>query len=306
MRQRLIVFHDDSVAFQQILASASAWRVSRVRTLLELERELARRSPEIVVSDAEAHGVTIEGIIRVLCDCSDTRRVLLWLSRPVPVSGVAAIVGFLGAGAVEVVNPQASQLGTVNGSAGLIETLYRLRVSRHAEQLVASSVAALGLAGTPLRRLPALLVQRPWSYRLPSEAAPALGFSCAELLGASQALGFPRSEALLFSVRAELSAALHRRGPYTWPEARETFGELHASNYRRKAKCWLAHRLGDLAGGEGATAPCPSRIRPTAERREAPPEGMTKSDKRDVRSDNLASRTSADDRASRRKLITTL
>lgn len=278
MRQRLIVFHDDSVAFQQILAAARAWRVSRVRTLLELERELARRSAEIVVSDAEAHGVTIEGIIRVLCDSSDTRRVLLWLSRPVPVGGVAAIVGFQRAGSLEVVSPQTSQLGTIDGSADLLETLYRLRISPYAEQLVASSVASLGLAGTPLRRFPTLLTRRPWSFRLPSQAAPALGLSRAGLLRASRALGFPRSQAFLFSVRAELSAALHHRGPYAWPEARETFGECQASNYRRKAKCWLAGRS---------------------------PEGMIRSDKDDVGSDNIISRRTGRDPASGRELIKT-
>lgn len=262
-RHRIVVFHEDEAVREAVVVAAEGWRVLRAASLAELERVVASGGIETVVADGWAHDGSVFAVLDVLTRLCTTPRVLLLWSRP---PDAFALSDAFAAAACPV------YLQTADGGSlrccgpqvrdGLRESLYRLRLAPYAATLPALCVGHLGLAGTPFELLPGWLVRRPWSCRARADLASALDTEVDALLDWSQRLGYERTEWVAFRIRAYMAAFLVVIDRYSWPEARETFGDLDGSNFRRRLNHWFRLEVSDLeAEVRGALAPSNASLR---------------------------------------------
>ena len=254
MRQRLILFHEDPSVVSAFRLAANGWRVTRARSLRELKALAARRPPEIVVTDGQSHGIIFAELLPAVAEAWPTIRLFLCISglSNDPASLISSLLAREHGLYVAVANAEDVAVSSDAASAQLRESLYELRLVPYALRLAQECVRILGLSGTVFEFLPRFLVHRPCSCRRPRQAAAALETVPDALLEASRELGYERTERLLFRIRAQLAAGLFATGHYSWPEARETFGETDGSNFRRRLSQWFGLEPGDLVVGYGS------------------------------------------------------
>lgn len=238
MRQRLVVFHEDSAVFSRTAVAAPFWRVLRACSLEELSRRVSRLRPEIVVTDAQAHGVTLAEVFDLLDAHGSVARLLLWPSRPADPAAFAKSL-LDNSRRVGIALHFRDSRSPAKDDALIRETLFSLRLAPYAHEIVQACTVRLGLGRTPFEPLPSLFAESPWSYRKPRDLAFALKTTKERLFEAARGLGYTSTQELLFRVRVEMSIELVSIGTYSWPECRETFGEPDHSNFRRRAARWL-------------------------------------------------------------------
>jgi hypothetical protein len=254
VRQRLILFHEDPSVVSAFRLAASGWRVARARSLRELKTLAARRPPEIIVTDGQSHGVVFSELLPAVMGAWPTIRLFLCISElsDDPAGLISSLLAREHGLYVAVANTEDIAVLSDAASAQLRELLYEVRLLPYAPRLAQDCVRVLSLSGTLLEPLPGFLMHRPLSCRRPGVAAAALGTVPDAVLEASRELGYERTERLLFRVRAQLAAGLFATGNYSWPEARETFGEGDGSNFRRRLRQWFELQPGDLVPGYGS------------------------------------------------------